>query len=136
MGDTRAQLRSKIGALPQSQLARATDALSMIWDGITGPPDPRMPEPQSTDRARSNQFSMWQRVIFPLTSNWQRMKLALLKSIPTGTFIDVQLYACNAIGDGQPFDLKPVFTSSIVIQEWAPAITTRELIGPSRFSLL
>ena len=61
------------------------------------------------------------------------MKLALLKSIPTGTFIDVQFYAYNAISGDLPLDLKPVFTSSIVIEEWAAAITTRELKGSSPF---
>ena len=130
--DTRIQLRNKIAALSQSQLARATDALSMIWDGVTGSLDLPAPEPKATS-ANSTYFSKWQRMIFLLSSNRERMKLALLKSIPTGTFIDVQFYAYNAISDGLPSDLKPVFTSSIMIEEWALAITTRELGDLSQF---
>ena len=129
--DTRTQLRNKIAALSQSQLARATDALSMIWDGVTGSLDLPAPGPKSTSSADSAQPSKWQRTIFFLSSNRQRVKLALLKSIPTGTFVDVQFYAYNGIRDGLPLDLKPVFTSSIMIEEWAPAITTRELGDPS-----
>ena len=133
---TRIQLRNKIAALPQSQLARATDALSMIWDGITGSLDLPAPGPKSISSANSTSFSKWQRMIFLLSSNRERMKLALLKSIPTGTFIDVQFYAYNAISGDLPLDLNPVFTSSIVIEEWAAAITTRELKGSSPFSTL
>ena len=129
--DTRTQLRNKIAALSQSQLARATDALSMIWDGVTGSLDLPAPGPKSASPADSAQSSKWQRTIFLLSLNRQRVKLALLKSIPTGTFIDVQFHAYNAISNGLPLDLKPVFTSSIVIEEWAPAITTRELGNPS-----
>ena len=131
--DTRTQLRNKIAALSQSQLARATDALSMIWDGVTGSLDLPAPGPKSTS-ADSAQPSKWQRTIFFLSSNRQRVKLALLKSIPTGTFVDVQFYAYNGIRDGLPLDLKPVFTSSVMIEEWAPAITTRELGDPSQFA--
>lgn len=58
-----------------------------------------------------------------------RLELALLKSISSGAFIDVQLYAYNAIGDDLPLDAKPLFTSSIVIEEWGPAIATRKLKG-------
>ncbi|KAF9779860.1 hypothetical protein BJ322DRAFT_1086930 [Thelephora terrestris] len=119
---TRRQLRYKITALSQSQLARATDALAMIWGGVTGLLDLSMPEPESTSCARSTQLSKRQGVVFPPPANWQSMKIALLKSIPTGTFVDTQFYAYNAIGDSLPFDLKPLFISSMVIEEWVPAI--------------
>ena len=70
-----------------------------------------------------------------MTSNRQRVKLSLLKSIRTGTFIDVKLYAHNALCDGLPTDPKPLFASSIVIEEWAPAITTRKFKGSSYSTL-
>ena len=120
---TRRHLREKIADLPQSQLARATDALAMIWDALVGPLD--LPPPGLTSTSgKYAQISKLERLIIPLTSNEQRIKLALLKSISTGTFIDVQFYAYNAILQGLPLDLKPLFTSSIVIEDWAPAITT------------
>ena len=55
------------------------------------------------------------------------MKLAFLKSVSTGVFIDVQLYAFNKIDDGSPQDLKPLYTSSIVIEEWGPAVARCKL---------
>lgn len=116
---TRKQLREKIAALPQSRLARAMDALNMIWNGVKGPLEPAKVDPKPT---------------FPVTPslfpNWRRVKLALLKSISTGIFIDVQFYAYNAIGD-LPLDLKPLFTSSIVVEEWGATIATREWEGSS-----
>ena len=130
---TRRQLRNKITALSQSQLARATDALAMIWGGVTGLLDLSMPEPESTSCARSTQLSKRQGVAFPLPSNWQSMKIALLKSIPTGTFVDTQFYAYNAIGDSLPFDLKPLFISSMVIEEWAHAIKSCKLECSAQF---
>ena len=111
----RKQLRGKLAALSQSRLAHATDALAMIWNGVTGPLDLLAPEPKST-------FSTT-----PILSpNWHRMRLALLKSISTGTFIDVQFYAYNTIDNGLSSDPRSLFTSSIVIEEWGSAITTRK----------
>ena len=105
--DTRMQLRDKIASLSQSELGHATDALAMIWDGVVGPLD--LPqEPKST-------FSLK----FTPPPNWHRVQLALLKLVPTGTFVDVQFYAYNAVHNGVLQDLRLLFTSSIVIEEWA-----------------
>ena len=79
---TRKQLREKIASLPQPRLARAADVLAMIVDDAKGPLLPPPTEPKFT-------FS----VTPPIFPNWHRVKPALLKSIPTGTFIDVQFYA-------------------------------------------
>ncbi|KAF9650002.1 hypothetical protein BDM02DRAFT_3112802 [Thelephora ganbajun] len=114
---TRKQLWDKIAVLPQSRLARATDALAMIWSGMTRSLKSLLPpkmEPKSTVSAKHT--------LFP---NWHRVKLALFKSIFTGTFIDVQFYAYNTISNGLPLDPKALFTSSIVIEQWGPAITTQ-----------
>lgn len=119
---TRRQLRDKIASLSQPELGRAADALVMIWDGVVGPLDlPQLPKSTFSPK-------------FTPSPNWHRVQLALLKSIPTGTFVDVQFYAYNAVHDGVPHDLRPLFTSSIVVEEWAPAITTRELRGTSHSS--
>ena len=120
--ETRRQLRDRIALLSQSQLARATDALAMIWSRVIGPLDSPMPE---VKRKGFILLSKWNK-IYPIVSSWDRVKLALLKSISTGTFIDVQFYAYNAVQNGAPSDPKPLFISSIVIQKWMPAITTRE----------
>ena len=127
--ETRRQLRDRIALLSQSQLARATDALAMIWSGVVGPLDPPVPEVKRTGFVLP---SKWNGMLYPFFSSWGVLKLALLKSIFTGTFIDVQFYAYNAIQNGTPLDPKPLFTSSIVIQEWAPAIATRESKSLSR----
>jgi len=111
---TRKQLQDKLSTLSPSQLARATDALAMIWNGLIGPLDPLAPELKFASSAAPT-----------LPPNWPKMKLALLKSISTGTFIDVQFYAYNAIGGDLPLDPRPLFASSIVIKNWAPAITAR-----------
>ena len=112
---TRKQLRETIATLPQSQLVHAADALNMIWIGVNLPWEPPAATPNIT---------------FPVTPtilpHWHRMKIALLKSIPTGIFIDVQFYAYNAIIKDLPSDPRPLFTSSIAIEEWASAITTRK----------
>jgi hypothetical protein len=129
----RRQLREKITSLSQSQFAHAADALAMIWDGVIESQGLPATGFKSTSSAGSTQFPKWHNFIFPLTSNWQRVKLALLKSISTGTFIDVQFYAYNTICNDLPADPKPLFTSSIVIEEWALAITTRELKSCSCF---
>jgi hypothetical protein len=114
---TRNKLRDKISTLTQPQLMRATDVLAVIWDGMKEPLEP----PPATE----TKFAL--PVAFTPLPNWHRVKLALLKSISTGTFIDIQFYAFNNIGDDLPFGPKPLFTSSIVIEKWGPAITTREL---------
>ena len=112
---TRKQLREKIATLPQPRLMRAKDVLGVIWNGVKEPLEPPMAEPGFN-------FDMTL-TLFP---NWHRVKIALLKSIPTGTFIDVQFFAYNAVGNGIPLNLRPLFTSSIVIEEWGPGITTRK----------
>lgn len=113
---TRKNLRDKIAALTQPQLMRATDALAMIWDGMQGPlgPPPAI-EPELVPS-----------VVPIILPNWYRVKLALLKSISTGVFIDIQFHASNKIGDDLPLDPKPLFASSIVIEEWGLEITTRK----------
>ena len=120
--DTRRQLREKVASLSLSQSARATDALVMICNRLVGPLDPALPESRPPFSPK-----------FTLSPNWHRAKLALLKSISTGIFIDVQFYAYNTIHNGLPLDLKLLFTSSIVIEEWAAAITTRKLYCTSFF---
>jgi hypothetical protein len=120
---TRKALRDKIAALPQPQLARAKDVLVMIWNGVKGSLERSTTEPKLSFTAIST--------LFP---NWHRVKLALLKSILTGTFIDIQFYAFNRIGDDSPLDPRPLFTSSIVIEEWGPAIATRKWEVPSQFT--
>ena len=112
---TRKQLREKIATLPQSRLARATDALAMILDGMKGILGPPLMESKFTPS-----------VTLPIFPNWHRVKLAILKSIPTGYFIDVQFYAYNAIANDLPLDPRPLFTSSIMIEKWGPAVTTRK----------
>ena len=114
-GATRQRLREKIASLSQPQVGRARDALSMIWDYAKGPLKPPAAQPGFTSQ-----------VTPPLLPNWHRVELALLKSIVTGVFIDTQFYAFNKTGGGLPLDPKPLFASSIVIEEWVPAITARE----------
>ena len=113
-GATRKRLREKIAALPQSQLTRAIDTLAMIWNGATG-----LLETPAVPKLTPDA------ILAPRRSS-HRVKLALLKSIPTGTFIDVQFYAYNAISNDLPLDPRPLFTSSIVIEEWGAAIATRK----------
>ena len=122
---TMKQLLDKIASLSQPQLARAADALSMIWNGTTGPLNPLGPRPKPRLLARPT-----------LSAKLRRVELALLKSISTGTFIDVQFYAYNAIGNDSPSDPKPLYTSSIVIEEWGSAIATRTLVSASTCSAL
>ena len=113
--ETKKQLMDKIASLSQSELARAKEALAMIWKGLAGRLDPPASKPVSDLPAN-----------FALFSNWHRVKLAIFKSISTGTFIDVQFYAYNAVCNNLPRDPKPLFTSSIVIEEWGSAISTRK----------
>ena len=123
--DTTTQLVGKVTSLSQPQFVRATDALSMIWGGLSGPLDLPVLKPTPAPSVNC--------VLLP---NWHRVKLALLKSISTGTFLDVQFYAYNAIKNNLPLDPKPLFVSSIVIEEWAPGITTRGLEGSFQFAPL
>jgi hypothetical protein len=116
---TRKELQEKISALPQVRLARATDALAMIWNGIMGPLDVPALEPKLFT-FRSLPFL-----------NWHRVQLALLRSISTGIFIDVQFFAYNAISNGLPVDLRPLYTSTIAIQRWGAEITTRKSGSPT-----
>ena len=118
----RKQLRDKIAALSQSQLPRTTDILTIIWNGVMGSLDLPTSEPKSPFFVEPTRFL-----------NWHRVKLALLKSIPTGTFIDAQFFAYNAIANGLPVDSRPLYTSSIAIERWGAAITTRKLES-SRFT--
>jgi len=112
----RKQLREKIAVLSQPQLPRAADALSMIWNGVMGALGLPTPEPKPPSIVK---------LTFLL--NWHWVKLALLKSISTGTFIDVQFFAHNAICNDLPVDPRPLYTSSIVIGRWGAAIATRKL---------
>ena len=122
-GPTRKQLQGKIATLSQSQLLRATDVLAMIWNGVIGPLDLSMPKPKPLFFAKSTDFL-----------NWPRVKLALLKSIPTGIFIDIQFFAHNAISNDLPVDPRPLYTSSIVIERWGAAIMTRKLESSFEFT--
>ena len=122
---TRKELREKIVGLSPSQLLRATDTLAMIWDGMVGPLDLPTLEPEPSPSLKPLPFL-----------NWDRVKLALLKSISTGTFIDAQFFAYGAVRNGLPMDLRPLYTSSIVVQEWGAAITTRRLISCSKSTQL
>jgi len=114
-GAMRKQLLEKITALTQSRLPHVTGVLAMIWNGVVGPLDLPAPEPEPILKA----------TIF---LNWHRVKLALLKSILTGTFIDVQLFAYKTLSNGLPVDPRPLYTSSIVIERWGAAITTGKAI--------
>ena len=121
---TRRQLREKIATLSQSRLPCATDALAMIWNGVMG----LLEEPKISLSIE----------VFVVNStgflNWHRVKLALFKSIITGTFIDVQFFAYNTISNDLPVDPRPLYTSSIVIEIWGAAITTRKLEYSSKFA--
>lgn len=79
---------------------------------------------------------IWHWVIYPLSSNSNRVKLALLKSISTGTFVDIRFYAYTAVRDGVPVNPKPLFASSAVIGEWEPAMMAGTLRCSSRFITL
>ena len=119
------QLRETITALSQSQLPHAIDALAMIWNGVMDLRDGRMPEPKPPFLAKPT-----------LSLNWHRVKLALLKSIPTGIFIDMQFFAYNGIYNDLPVDPRPLYTSTVVIERWGAAIATRKLECLSRFTRL
>ena len=114
-GVTRKRLQSKIASLAQHQVRRVTDALVMIWNCAGGSLEPITTQSKATFSAAP-----------PLFPNWHHVKVALLKSITTGVFIDAQFYAYNKILDGIPLDPRPLFTSSIVIEEWGPSIATRK----------
>ena len=120
---TTKQLLDKITSLSQQHLARAANALSMIWNGAIEPLDLPALEPKPGFSAD-----------FTTVADVNRVELALLKSISTGTFIDVQFYAYSAICNDLPLDLKPLFASSIAIEEWGSAIATRKFEGFFRFA--
>lgn len=119
-GIIRKQLREKIAALSKPRFIGAAGALSMILDSANGPLELPPAGPK---------FAL--HTTPPVLPNWHRVKLALLKSISTGCFIDLQFYAYNAIGGDLPLDPRPLFTSSSVINEWGPAITARKLDNTS-----
>lgn len=111
-GATGKRLQDKIASLSQSQVRRAAGALSMIWSCVNGP----LKSPAASSGFTSSAT--------PTNNpNWHRVKLAFLKSIATGIFIDVQLHAFNRVRNGLPFEPKPLFISSIVTEKWGPAIT-------------
>jgi hypothetical protein len=64
------------------------------------------------------------------------VKLALLKSVLTGTFIDIRFYVFNRISDNLPPDLTSVFTLNIVIEEWGPVIAICKWEVLSQFTQL
>ena len=97
----------------------------MIWNGTMGPSDSTVP---------STRFSSPAPSIVP--AEHPGLGLALVKSISTGTFIDVQFYAYNAINNDLQLDPKPLFASSIVIKGFSSAIEKRKLEGTSQFALL
>ena len=97
------ELREKTAALSPSQLTRAADTLAMIWNDMEGLLDVPALEPKLSPFPKPLPFL-----------NWHRVKLA---SIHTGTFVDLQFFAYNAFGNGLPVDLRPLYTSSTVIQE-------------------
>ena len=116
--NTMKQLLGKIASLSESQLARSSGVLSMIWSGTTGPLDLPTQEPESGLSVNSAEVA-----------NLHRVELALLKSISTGASIDVQFYVYNAISDDLPLGPKPLFASSIAIEGWGSAIATRKFEG-------
>ena len=116
-GDIRKRLCDKIASLSQPQMKRGADVLAMIWNCVKEPPDSPTVQPKATSLFSTTP------ILFP---NWHRLKLAFLKSITAGAFIDVQFYAFNKVNDGSPQDPKPLYTSSIVIEGWASDITTCE----------
>jgi hypothetical protein len=118
-GATRKRLREKIASLTLPEVTRAADALSMIWSYSNGPLDSLVTEAKSTVP-----------IMFTFFPNWPHVKLAFLKSIITGVFLDAQFYAFNKICNNTPFDPKPLFISSIVIEEWSPAIMMRKWENP------
>ena len=122
---TRRQLLDKIASLSQPQLERVADALAMIWSGATEPLNSRPPKFKSNFPAN-----------LVLVANLPRVELALLKSISTGTFIDLQFHAYNAVSNNLPLDPKPLFASSIVIEDWRRTIATRKFEGFLQFALL
>ena len=124
-GATRERLRKKIASLSLPQVRRAADALAMIWSCMAGPLESPAVQPKTAFLTTVTHLP-----------NWHRVKLAFLKSITTGVFIDVQFYAFNKIDDGLPRDPKPLYMSSIVIEEWGPAIATRESGGSTEFNTL
>lgn len=119
---TKKQLWEKITTLSHSQ---STHVLAALTASRKGPMRPPVAEPKLTSSTTP-----------PFFPNWHRVKRALLKSIYTGAFIDVQFYAYNAIYNNLPLYPRALFTSSIVIGDWGPRIMTRKQEGASQFVLL
>ena len=71
---------------PWPQARHGADALAMIRSRMTGPLESLAVQPKIAFSTTTIRFP-----------NWHRVKLAFLKSITTGVFIDVQLYAFNKI---------------------------------------
>ena len=113
---TRKRFRNKVASLAQPQLGGATNTLAMIWNCVGGALELAGTPSKFTFSALP--------AVFP---NRHRLKLAFLKSITTGIFIDVQLHAYNKVFNNLLLDPKPLFSSSIVIEEWGPVIATRRL---------
>ena len=125
-GTTRERLRNKIASLSQSQLKRSTDTLAMIWNYTKEPPKPPTTKPsESAVPVTPSSFP-----------NWLRVQLALLKSMTTGIFIDLQFYAYSKVFNNLPLDPKPLYASSIVIKKLAPAISKGKSDGSSPLSTL
>jgi hypothetical protein len=122
-GATRKRLRKKIASLSQSQVRYATDALVMIWNYTRELLRPPTTGPNPT-------------VPVTLTNLPLRVQLALLKSIYTGIFIDLQFYAYNEVSNDVPQEPKPLFISSIVSKKLLPAITMRKSGGSPLRSIL
>lgn len=113
---TRKRFRNKVTSLAQPQLGGATDTLAMILNCMGGPLE--------SAGAPSGFTSSALPAVLP---NWHRLKFAFLKSITTGVFIDIQLHAYNEVSNSLLSDLKPLFSSSIVIKGWGPIIAARRL---------
>ena len=124
---TRRQLQHKITSLSQLQLARTTDLLATIWSGVVSPVN------SSAPKYKLAFFTNFTRI-----PNWNRVTLALLKSISTGVFLDVQFRAFNTIHNNLLLDLRPLFASSVVIEGWTPSVRsiTRKLRESSQFAAL
>lgn len=111
---TRKQLRDKITSLTLPQTRHATGALEMIWNHLQKPLDPPVPEPDPVPSPESDPFP-----------DWSLLKRALLKSISTGIFTDIQIHAYSKISNGIPRDPRPLFISSILIEGWWTTLATR-----------
>ena len=97
----------------------------MIWGGAKEPSDLPAPRPETNSSA-----------VFSAIASSRKVELALFKSISTGIFIDLQFHAYNVVSNNLPLDPKPLFASSIVIEDWRRTIATRKFEGFRQFALL